>query len=370
MKKFCFCALSAYPLIAGNNISTIGGAELQQVFIAQELVKRQFSVSFIVFDYDQPISETINELEIIKTVSPDYSFSNIITFFSATRTIWNALKKVDADIYFQAGCGYLTGLVGLFCKLHHKKFVYKIASDMDVDMDSLNKGSIFFKFVYLFGIHRAKKIFSQSIYQKELLFKNYKVDSTVVKNLFPIPNEDHFEKATPPVVLWVGSIKPEWKQPELFLKLATCLPDIQFQMIGGPAMSFDYYKKIEREAEKIKNLDFLGFIPYPQVNNYFIKASVFVNTSSAEGFPNTFLQAWAHLTPVVSLNVDPDEVICKYSLGYHSRTFEKLIENVKTLIYDKRTRDVMGRNGRTYLENEHEISKVVNKYLAFFDEMR
>ena len=165
----------------------------------------------------------------------------------------------------------------------------------------------------------------------------------------------------------VGYNKPEWKQLS-FLNLAS-LPEAHFQMIGGPSANIQYYEQIKEEASAIKNLQFMGFIPYPEINRYFNNASIFVNTSSIEGFPNTFLQAWAHCVPVVSLNVDPDGVICKYSLGYHSGTFETLIENIKTLLRDKRTREIMGRNGRKHLENEHEISKVVDDYLKFFDEM-
>jgi glycosyltransferase involved in cell wall biosynthesis len=58
------------------------------------------------------------------------------------------------------------------------------------------------------------------------------------------------------------------------------------------------------------------------VNDYFERSRVFVNTSEIEGFPNSFLQAWARGTPVVSF-FDPDGVIASEGLG---RTVSNLHE--------------------------------------------
>jgi glycosyltransferase involved in cell wall biosynthesis len=367
--KVCFCALSAYPILAGSDIQFIGGAELRQLLIAKELIARGHDVSLISFDYGQQSLEIIDGIKVYRTIPTQITFKNIHTLLSAAYLIWGALKKADADIYYHSCQGLLTGVIALFCKVHRKKFVYQLASDMDADEKYLKELGVTSKIAYALGLKGADRVFTQSTYQQDLMRKNFGLHTEIIKNPFPISGEIKSTKSEPPIVLWVGTIKPEWKQPEVFLNLAQALPEIRFQMVGGPSAKIQYYEQIKEKASVIKNLQFVGFVPYSEVNRYFNSASIFVNTSLIEGFPNTFLQAWAHCVPVVSLNVDPDEVICKYSLGYHSRTFETLIENVKTLVYDKRTREVMGRNGRRYLECEHEISKVVDKYLKFFDEM-
>ena len=45
-------------------------------------------------------------------------------------------------------------------------------------------------------------------------------------------------------------------------------------------------------------------------------ARALLNTSVAEGFPNAFLEAWALGTPVISLFVDPANLIRTHRLGY------------------------------------------------------
>jgi glycosyltransferase involved in cell wall biosynthesis len=366
--KICFCAFNAYPLLARANIEFIGGAELQQVLLGKELVKNGYDVSFIVLDYGQKSFETINGIKIYKTVPGGY-LSGVKSIYFAVKCVWNALKQADADIYFQECAGYYTGFVALFCILKRRIFVFQLASDMDVDGTFIKNAKLYERMLYKFGIKRADCIIAQSDYQQKLLKKNYDRRSIVIKSPYPIEKIER-NKSIPPIVLWAGSIKPKWKQPELFLKLAKAIPDARFQMVGGSSTNKQFYEQIKDDAEKIHNLEFVGFVSsYLDVNKYFNNASIFINTSTAEGFSNTFLQAWGAYTPVVSLNVDPDEIICRYKLGFHSKTFEKLIKDVKTLLKDETLRNRMGVNGRWYAESEHDIKKIVKKYAEIFEDV-
>jgi glycosyltransferase involved in cell wall biosynthesis len=172
------------------------------------------------------------------------------------------------------------------------------------------------------------------------------------------------EKKTPPRVLWVGTIKPLWKQPNLFLEVAKKIPETQFIMIGGRSLDNEFFLKIKHEAESIPNLEFKGFIPLSRIEEFFKEASIFVNTSTNEGFPNTFLQAWANYTPVISLNIDPDEIICKYTLGFHSKNFEQFIRDLQLLLDDSDLRQKMGSNGRKYVEDNHDFDLIMERYIA------
>ena len=363
--NICFCALATYSLLSQANLGFVGGAELQQVLIGKELTKNGYDISFVVFDHGQKSFEVIDEIKIYKTIPKGYVLSGLKSFCFAIKSIWDALKEANADVYYQRCAGRDTGFVALFCFLKKKKFVYGLASDKDVDGTFTKGAKVYERILYNFGIKRAVCIIAQSEYQQGLMKKNFSKDSIVIKNPYPIEKLER-SKSEPPIVLWVGTIKPEWKQPELFLKLANKIPDATFQMVGGASANKEFYDKIKEDAERIPNLEFVGFVPYPDVNKYFKNASILVNTSSVEGFSNTFLQAWAAYTPVVSLNADPDGIICKYKLGFHSKTFEQIIKDVKTLLKDKKLREEMGVNGRKYVEREHDIKKIVERYVKLF----
>lgn len=363
-QKICFCGLGAYPILSQTNISLIGGAEVQQAYLAKELSNRDFDISFIAFDHGQKPIEEIERIKIFKTYSSDAP-SGIQLY--KLRAIWKALRHANADIYCVMASRLMLAIVTFFCFLRRKKVVYLIASEMNVASTGLKKIRWWKRILYKFAVKNADCVIAQNEYQQGLLKKNFGRDSSIIKSMHILPKEK-IEKSIPPIVLWVSRIT-DLKQPEIFLKLANAIPRAKFQIVGGPSDDKKFYRQIKGSARNVPNLEFIGFVPYSKVNKCFERASVFVNTSTTEGFPNTFMQAWARYAPVVSLNVDPDEIICKNKLGFHSRTFEQMVEDVKSLLKDEELREEMGMNGRRYVEREHDIEKIVKEYVELFKQL-
>ena len=138
-------------------------------------------------------------------------------------------------------------------------------------------------------------------------------------------------------------------------------------MIGGTSFGDeDYFEEIKDKAEKIANIDFISNVPRIEIYKYYAEASMLINTSSSEGFPNTFLESWANNTPIITLNFDPDDIISKYSLGLYSKNFNELKENIIKLIEDDQLRKKMGINGFNYVKEEHDIHKIANDYEKLF----
>ena len=367
--KICFYAPSAYPTLSQTNINLVGGAEVQQTLLAKALLNYGFDVSFIVSDHGQKPIEVLDGIKIFKIYPSD---APPISRFSKLYSIWKALIQANADIYYRRSTNLLSILIIVFfCFIKKRKFVYSISSDMDVYPIPIyvkNK-KFLFGYIYTLEIKIANYVIAQSKRQQELLKKNFNIHSIIIKSGHILPKEKT-KKGTHSTILWVGTMKKDWKRPELFLKLAKAIPNAEFQMIGGQMQrDQQYYERIKESANKIPNLDFVGFVPYHEVNQYFDRASIFVNTSPKEGFPDTFIQSWARYTPVVSLNVDPDEIICKYKLGFHSKTFDKMVEDVKLLLDDNELREKMGENGRNYVEREHDIIKITREYNALFKKL-
>ena len=116
---------------------------------------------------------------------------------------------------------------------------------------------------------------------------------------------------------------------------------------------------MQRECAESSNVEFLGFQSFAHTEKYFDRCKVFVNTSTHEGFPNTFLQAWRRGIPVISY-VDPDGVIERNGLGASVESEEELHAALRLATGGCPWKPETIR--RYYTEN-HSI-KVVKKYCA------
>ncbi|MCK9223592.1 MAG: glycosyltransferase, partial [Candidatus Muirbacterium halophilum] len=156
------------------------------------------------------------------------------------------------------------------------------------------------------------------------------------------------------------------KKPELFLELAKKLPHKKFVMIM-PGSSL-YKDKIVNEIKLIKNMQFYDFIDYKKIDIFFKKAECFINTSEFEGFPNTFIQSFMNYTPILSFNVNPDNIINKYNLGFFSNNnIEKSIEFLKIL--NNKKINFLGQNCYNYVSKQHNIKIIGIKYANLIKEM-
>jgi glycosyltransferase involved in cell wall biosynthesis len=358
--KICFVSLNSYPLLKGINLGYVGGAEIQQVELAKELKKKGYDIHFITYAKEHNRTEMVNGINIVPVYNRD--ISKKLNYPKKMLLIWKKLKEVNADIYFyRAGS---PGISSIFCKLNQKKIIKSIASDAEVTGESIHPKNWFIDYLLKIGnfldIKLSNKVISQNDFQKSNIKSRYGIESIIIKNAFNIPTKNSIED-THEYVLWVGTIRSV-KQPHLFLKVAERFPHCKFLMIGGEGGSSELFKDIQNVSKKIKNLKFLGFVPHNKISDYYKKAIFLVNTSKTEGFPNVFLESWLHSVPVVSLNVDPDGIISKYELGYHSKTFEQMLDDIKRLLNDKELLKTIGDNGRKYVEEYHDITKIANQY--------
>ncbi|MHC4740197.1 MAG: glycosyltransferase [Planctomycetota bacterium] len=137
-------------------------------------------------------------------------------------------------------------------------------------------------------------------------------------------------------------------------------------MICQKATDDNRYDDFVEQAKQIKNLQFIPTVPFHDIDSYFQKAKVFVNTSDSEGFPNTFIQACKCSTPILSLNVNPDEFLDKYNCGIScDGNWDKLLDSLKALLKEERYTE-LGKNARKYAEQNHDIVKIVEQYKNCF----
>jgi glycosyltransferase involved in cell wall biosynthesis len=130
-----------------------------------------------------------------------------------------------------------------------------------------------------------------------------------------------------------------------------------------------FHQALEEEAREVTNLDFLGPVAPNEVHEHYRTALMLVNTSSNEGFPNTFLEAWRYETPIASLHFDLDGLLSDENGGIRAGTMENLVSSVRRLATDGARRAALGADGRSYMKNNYSLSRVVDLYEEAFQDV-
>lgn len=334
MIKVCFISLKSYPLFINRSTKYFGGAEVQISLITRELAKdKQFQVSLVVKDYGQKRVIKRKKVIIFKTKI------NLFDFFKV-------LKTTDADVYVERTANVKVFLVACFCKIFNKKFIYMLAHDWDVSN----------KWLYWFGLRFADLIITQSQDQKQSLKKVFNLSSRVIPSLIKIKVVKKQEKKE--FVLWVGRAD-NWKQPFEYLNLIEKNPQEKFVMICRQGKNIKLFNQVRLRAIKQDNLKFFPAVPFEKTANYFNKAKVLINTSTAEGAPNTFLQAGLGKTPVLSLKVNPDKYLDKYNCGLVAENLQNKMQNLfRKMLKNPKMLKVMGLNHYNYVKKNHSLKNI------------
>jgi len=344
----------------------MGGAQFQAQLLTEHLLSLGcFDIHFLarrIANNFTPEGYTIHKIG--SSTGPGFLFD--------ARNLLRTLNTIRPHtIYQHVGCAY-TGISAYYCKRHTCNLVWHIASDIDVERAHFSLPGHFSlhyldKKILEYGLRNAKFIVGQTQHQASLIKNNYHRELTdLVRNFHPLPCEA-LEKDEQVKVLWIANIK-KIKQPELFLKLADDLSHLnaQFIMMGGAQGEATWRDKTISKMKITPNINYLGALPQNEVNSLLATSHLLVNTSQYEGFSNTFIQAWMRRVPVISYNVDPDQLLNETGLGACAEgDYQRLVKQLEELILDGAKRDKMGLKAQKYA-NEFHSEKNVERLVSLF----
>lgn len=359
----CFVSYNLYSYLNPGSSENAGGAERQQYLIATELAARGYDVSAVVGDHGQDRYEVINQIDVWRAYQTvgDSGYKSLRGLLQLPRqitTIFLTMYNANAKTYYTRSSIYYP-LLFLYSKLFNCSYVCALSHDRDVELSSIDAWNPLFRKLYLRSLNSADTVIAQTKYQRNKLWTNYGIGSIVIPNGYVIPDDtagdlDYF--------LWVGRAAKNPKNPELFLELSKELPEVDFVMIVAPGQNNSYFESLRSQAQELPNVRFKGFVPPNEIESYYRDAIALINTSTGEGFPNTFLEAWCVGTPVLSLYFDLDGLLDQEQIGVFSGDFRSLIDDAKQLVKDEEMCQNLGYNAREYVESNHSINTIVDLF--------
>jgi glycosyltransferase involved in cell wall biosynthesis len=274
------------------------------------------------------------------------------------------MKRADADIYYFSCAGMHLGVAAMFTSSYTRKVVFRVASDMDCDPELHVLRYWRHKVMYRYGLRRADAVLAQTAKQQAMLASMGR-SSQIVPPLSDLSRHGLDRAARDISVLWVNNLRDS-KRADLLLELARRMPGVQFDMVGGPVKGFEsVYEEASRTAQGLQNVRFHGFVPYEKTAELYERTRLLVSTSQIEGFPNTYLQAWASGAPVVAF-FDPDGVIERNGLGHAVRTLDEMQEAIKKLLTDDADWEATGARCRAHVASYGDENSMLAPYIETF----
>jgi glycosyltransferase involved in cell wall biosynthesis len=356
--------------------AAITGPMVQTYLLATGLARRGWTVEYVATTHSEPAGTT----ETHEGVTVHYVRAGRFFEVGSACAVAKKLRSIQADVFYQRGRSTLTGITARAARRCGAKFIWASSGESGVRRakyvgERLAKKRGWRRFVlrplyawadrlYESGIEQADTVLVQTDRQREALKLAFGRDSIVFKSGHPVPPESALEKPQPPVVLWLGSVKPA-KQPQLFLDLAVRCADLNGRfLLVGRMEDAGWRSRLSEVASQNSKFSFRDEVPFDEASALVAEASVLVNTTvpDYEGLPNVFIQAWLHGVPVVSLHADPDRVLEREQIGFRADTFEKLVEHTSFLLTHSAEREAMGRQARSYAEREFGMERILTQF--------
>lgn len=307
------------PYLLNDADYPTGGACVRTYTFSMGLIELGHIVGVLTWKGANDFVKDKKEIDLVETYDDNKGIPILRWVYYRFPVLFNRVKAYKPDVFICKSPGNALGIMSIVCWLLRIKLVFMVTNDIVADnrwKKKKNKANRFFQWL---GLRGPSSIFCQNdfqlgIYSKKYPSKNvFKVSNPFYSNNNFVKTESKFERK---YIAWLGIFQYQKNIPAL-LTIVKNSPNLQFIIAGVTGSNSDENTNAAiRELRTLKNAKFAGYLKRKQLSTFLSGAIALLNTSFYEGFSNTFLEAFAVGTPVISLGVNPDKIITKYNLGF------------------------------------------------------
>jgi glycosyltransferase involved in cell wall biosynthesis len=335
--KFFFLSSHAHYALDPETTRVSGGAELQVALLTKELARCGHEVVVVGGDTGQEDERWLSGV-LTRTGGKFHTGGLLDTLLALTRIIQLLAEQRPEFVAVLGWTAWLYILAWLRPFLGFK-LIFICGLDTEID-GSFAKRHGWRAALFERGVALSDYRFAMSEYQAGL-FQQLGQSHHLYRNLIlqrrePLAGKKEID------LLWVGRCQTI-KRPHLFLDLVERLPEARCEMIC-PREDVALWNEVEARAAKLPNLHFHERIPYHEIQEHYDQARFLVSTSEAEGFPNVMIQAAQGRAGILSLDLDPDDLVKTFCAGFCAQgDFEQLVARTRELLADRIASEKMGQ---------------------------
>lgn len=315
-------------------------------------INEKVSVTYLI-DKDKPNREewknAVKKLKPIKFIKETYKAIKVLLLRKSKTT--EAMKKCDSDIMISTRV-----LFNKWLGMYGKKKAYKIGWEHNhhhQDMEYVNG------VVHSCNNLDALVLVSDSLrnfYKKKMKEKGIKCKCVFIPNMLDdIPKTT--SKLTEKRIISVGRFSKEKgfvDLVEIFKDFHEICPDWHLDLVGDGSEKNKIVDHIY-QYHLTESVTVHGYLKKKEINELLKKSSLYVMTSYTESFGIVLIEAMSHGVPCLAFTSaeGANDLITNDKNGYliENRNFDEMVNKMKQLAEDKKTRIELGKNAREFSLN-------------------
>lgn len=338
--------------------------------LARALAERGHRVAHIIFPPREPVTLTY-PVTLVHRERRSAKRLRIVGGFLEARAIWRALRAADASVVVLRSASPVVGLAALYCRLRRRILIFSSSNISDFTLERMS--SRWSKLTYRIGLRLAAAVVVQS--EDQLLLARQTLPS--LPRVVHIPSfADAAQRQPegwpePDTFLWFGRTVGE-KQPLRYVELARSLPEARFTMIPiSDGLNGRLLAEVKAAAKAAPNLVISEPLPHEQLSELIARSVAIVNTSTLEGMPNAFLEAWLAGVPVLTHEFDPDGVVAGRGLGISAGgSWNNFVAGARELWESRAAREEISRRVRAHVAERHSLEAVGARWSVLIEELQ
>lgn len=234
------------------------------------------------------------------------------------------------------------------------------------------------------AINKAKAFIAPTDFAGKVSKELFKIKRKEIRTIHYGLNLENFENQTPEnfekkLILYIGTIikkKGVLELPETFNKVRSDIPEAKLILIGADSYDIKTNSKSTWELMKnlfseddLKHVEYLGKIPYNEVENYIKRANVCVFPTFAETLGMVTIESMAMQKAVVNSNIGwSQELIVDEESGFlvHPSNHDVYADRIKQILNDDSLSLEIGKMARKRVEEKFDINKLVKENIDFY----
>jgi len=357
--KILFLSSYAHLVLEGRSDRVSGGAELQVALLARALAKRGIPCVVVGGDVGQDDKGVFDG--VVTRTGGHFHTGGVLDLLGAIPRIWRVLREErPTHVYVLGWTTWLWLLLKARSWFGYKLgFICGLDTEVNGEFRRENpvRGALFER-----GVAGSDVRFAMTEDQAKW-FKNSGQSCGLYRNLI-------FPRSAPRSVtkdvdlLWVARCQTI-KRPHLFLDLVELLPELRCEMIC-PREDVVLWEAVAARAATLPNLVFREKVPYHAIQERYDSAHVFVNTSTFEGWPNSFIQAGLGHTALASLDVNADELFNRYELGiFADGNLPWMLSGIRDLLRNSGRLEHAQDECARFVSELHDNDQNVDRFLKY-----